>query len=110
MPQRTGDIMKRSRRTFSAQFKLECAQLVVDQGYTVKEAAQAMSVGVPALTNWVSQLKQERSGASPKGSALTPEQIEIQQLKRRIKYLEEEKDILKKATALLMSDTLNNVR
>jgi transposase len=77
--------MKRSRRTFSAEFKLECAQLLVDQGYTVKEAAQAMSVGVPALTNWVSQLKKERSGTSPKGSALTPEQIEIQQLKRRIK-------------------------
>jgi len=100
--------MKKTRRTFSAQFKLEAAQLVVDQGYSYKEAAQAMGVGLSTMNKWVKQLKEERQGKTPKASALTPEQIEIQQLKKRIKYLEEEKDILKKATALLMSDSLNN--
>lgn len=100
--------MTKTRRTFSAEFKLESAQLVVDQGYSCKEAAEAMGVGLSTMNKWVKQLKEERNGTTPKASALTPEQVEIQQLKKRIKYLEEEKDILKKATALLMSDSLNN--
>jgi transposase len=39
---------------------------------------------------------------------MTPEQIEIRELKKRLQRVEMERDILKKATALLMSDSLNN--
>lgn len=102
--------MTKTRPTFSAEFRLESAQLVVDQGYTLKEASKAMGVGLSTMAKWVKQLKDERRGIAPKSSALTPEQIEIQQLKKRVKYLEEEKDILKKATALLMSDSFNSSR
>ena len=102
--------MTKTRQIFSAEFKHESAQLVVDQGYTLKEASQAMGVGLSTMGKWVKQLKDERRGIAPKGGALTPEQIEIKQLKKQIKYLEEEKDILKKATALLMSDSLNSSR
>lgn len=84
--------MTKTRRTFSAEFRLESAQLVVDQGYTAAEAAEAMGVGLSTMNKWVKQLREERKGKTPKASALTPEQIEIQQLKKRIKYLEEEKD------------------
>lgn len=100
--------MTKKKRTFSAEFKLESAQLVVDQGYSAREASEAMGVGLSTMNKWVKQLREERQGKTPKACALTPEQIEIQQLKKRIRYLEEEKDILKKATALLMSDSLNS--
>lgn len=33
------------RRTFSAEFKLEAASLVTEQGYSVKEASEVMNVG-----------------------------------------------------------------
>lgn len=101
---------KRTRRTFSPEFKLEAAQLVVDQGYSVDEAAKAMNVSKSAMDKWVRQLKQERKGISPKASPLTPEQIEIRELKKRIAELEEHNEIIKKATALLMSDSLKNSR
>ena len=39
---------------------------------------------------------------------MTAEQIEIRELKKRIERIELEKDILKKATALLMSDSWNS--
>ncbi|MDD1830274.1 transposase, partial [Photobacterium sp. ZSDE20] len=68
---------KRSRRTFSPEFKLEAAQLVIDQGYSVAEAAQAMNVGKSTMDKWVRQLKEEQQGVSPKASPMTPEQIEI---------------------------------
>ena len=92
------------RNHYSTEFKLEAASLIVDQDYTYKEACKAMGVGSTALRRWVGQLKTERSGMTPTSPALTTEQQEIQQLKARIRQLETEKDILKKASALLMSD------
>ncbi len=51
---------KRTRRTFSAEFKLEAAQLVLDQNYSVVEATKAMGVGKSTMDKWVRQFKQER--------------------------------------------------
>ncbi len=67
-----------------------------------------MNVGKSSISKWVNQLEQERAGKAPKASPITPEQIEIRELKKRIERIELEKDILKKATALLMSDSLYN--
>ena len=78
--------------------------------YSVDEAAKAMNVSRSAMDKWVRQLKQERKGITPKASPLTPEQIEIRELKKRIAELEEHNEIIKKATALLMSDSLKNSR
>ncbi|MFV0447256.1 MAG: transposase, partial [Vibrio sp.] len=52
----------RTRRTFSAEFKLEAAQLVTEHGYSVIEAAKAMNVSQSAMDRWVRQLKQEQRG------------------------------------------------
>lgn len=101
---------KKTRRTFSAEFKLEAAQLVLDQNYTALEAAEAMNVGKSTMDKWVRQLKAERKGITPKATPMTPEQIEIRELKKKIARIEEHNEILKKATALLMSDSLNNSR
>ena len=101
---------KRQRRTFSAEFKMDAASLVLDQGYSVPEAARSMDVGETALRRWVDQLKIERGGTTPTAKALTPEQQKIQELEARISRLEREKAILKKATALLMSDELERSR
>ncbi|WP_338266080.1 IS3 family transposase [Marinomonas polaris] len=86
----------RTRRTFSTEFKLEAAQLVTEQGYSIIEAAKAMNVSKSAMDRWVRQLKQEYQGITPKASPLTPEQIEIRELKKKISNLEEHNDILKK--------------
>ncbi len=98
--------MKRQRRSFSTEFKLEAANLVIEQGYSIPEAARALDVGETAIRRWVKQLEEEQGGKTPKSKALTPEQKKIQELEARIKRLETEKRILKKATALLMSDEL----
>ncbi|SKA44783.1 hypothetical protein CZ814_02536 [Photobacterium toruni] len=51
---------------FTPEFRLESAQLIIDQGYSVKEAAEAMSVGKSTMDKWVRQLKDERDGITPK--------------------------------------------
>lgn len=95
---------------FSAEFKLEAAKLVVDQKYTQVEAAKAMNVSLSAIARWVNRLKLERKGTTIPGSPMTPEQIQLCEMKKTIRRLEMENEILKKATALLMSDSLNSLR
>lgn len=59
------------KRNFSAEFKRESAQLVVDQNYTVADAASAMDVGLSTMTRWVKQLRDERQGKTPKACKRT---------------------------------------
>ncbi len=86
------------------------AQLVVDQVYSIREASSAMNVGKSTVDKWVRQLKNERNGIADQPNALSPDQRKIKELEKRIKQIELEKEILKKATALLMSDSMNNLR
>ena len=101
---------QRNRRSFTKEFKHEAASLVVDQGYSMAEACRAMGVGFTALRRWVLQLQGERNGETPKAPALTPEQRRIQELEKQVQRLEREKSILKKATALLVSDEMRHLR
>ena len=99
---------KRTRRTFSPEFRLESAQLVVDNNYSIREAATAVGVGHSTMDKWVRQLRTERGGVTPTQTAMTPEQQRIKELEKKLRRVEEHNQILKKATALLMSDSLNN--
>jgi transposase len=98
------------RRTFTPEFKLEAAQLVIEQNYSMREAASAMNIGKSTMEKWVRQLRSEQNGTATHPTALTPDQQKIRALEKRIKRIELEKEILKKATALLMSDSMNNIR
>ena len=94
-----GDNMTRKKRpNFSPEFKLESAQLVVDQNYSVRQAAEAVNVSASSMDKWSRQLREERNGTSSMPNALTPDQRKIQELEKRIKRIETEKEILKKAT------------
>lgn len=75
------------KRNFSAEFRSESAQLVVDQNYTVSDSAKVMNVELSTMTRRVKQLRDERAGKTPKASPITPEQIEIHELKKNSKVL-----------------------
>lgn len=90
--------------SYSSEFKQDAAELVLDKGYTVQEACDAVGAGPTAIRRWVNQLQEERGGITPTAGAITADQKRIQELEARIKKIEWEKDILKKATALLMQD------
>ncbi len=93
--------MKRVRRSFTAEFKADAVSLVQQQGYTVAQACQALAIGQNALRRWLAQYDAEIEGLTPNGKAITPEQLRIQTLESRVKRLEMEKAILKKAATLL---------
>ncbi|QXC97721.1 Mobile element protein [Klebsiella sp. PL-2018] len=97
-------------KIFTAEFKAEAAKLVLDQNYTHGEAAKAMNVSLSAINRWVKSLRMEHQGKTPPGLPLTPEQTELREIRKQIQRLEMENEILKKATALLMSDSLKSSR
>ena len=98
------------KRTFPIEFKVESASLVIDKGYSISDACQAVGVSDSAMRKWVKQLKEERGGKTPLGSkSLTPEHQRIQELEAKIRRIERENEIIKKATALLMSDAMKSL-
>ena len=102
--------MSKVRRTFTPEFKVEAANLVLLQGYSMTQACQSLGIGETALRRWIVQLRHEQQGLTPQTKALTPEQRKIQELEARIVQLELEKSLLKKATALLICDENNPTR
>ncbi len=50
---------KRPRRSFSAEFKQDAADLVVRQGYSFKAAADAVGIAAKSLRDWHAKLAPE---------------------------------------------------
>lgn len=103
--------MRRPRRTFSAEFKAEAVKLITERGYSITQVYKELDIGKTALRRWVSQVQAECQGYVLLGSKpISPEQQRIRELENRIKELEEDKEILKKATAILMSLESNDTK
>ncbi|OHU84110.1 MULTISPECIES: IS3 family transposase [Pseudoalteromonas] len=101
---------KRTRPTYSPEFRLEVAQQVVDEQRSVRDVAEAMGLGKSTVDKWARQLKEERNGNLTSATPLTPDQLKIRELERKLKRLEEDNEILKKASALLMQDSIKGLR
>jgi IS222, family IS3 len=103
--------MKRARRFFSPEFKAEAVKLIKERGYSVSQACRELDISETALCRWISQVEAENQGYILPGSKpISPEQQSIDELEKRIKELEEDKLILKKATAILMSLERQNTK
>ncbi|MGR0529136.1 IS3 family transposase [Escherichia coli] len=87
---------KKTKRTFTPEFRLECAQLIVDKGYSYRQASEAMNVGSTTLESWVRQLWRERQGITPSATPITPDQQRIRELEKQVRRLEEQNTIFKK--------------
>ena len=101
---------KRTRPRYSPEFRLEVAQEVVDKGRTIKEVASSLGLGKSTVDKWSRQLRNERNETLSNATPLTPDQLKIRELERKIKRLEGDNEILKKASALLMQDSIKGFR
>jgi transposase len=85
---------KRTRRNYTAEFKRDAVALVREQGYRVSEAARSLGIGENLLRRWRRELEEEISG-----ERLThDEREELQRLRKEVRMLRMEKEILKKAS------------
>jgi transposase len=93
-----------TRKKYSKEFKEDAISLVSDQGYTRIEAAQSLGVSSEMLGRWIREHQSDDGYAFRGNGKLTPEQEEIRKLKAKVKRLEMEKDILKKATVFFAAE------
>ena len=87
--------MKKSHKSYPQVFKGEAVLMVLEQGYSVADAAKSLGVSTSLLYNW-----KEKHQALQQGITLEEsERDELKRLRRENKELRMEKEILKKASA-----------
>ena len=99
--------MTKVRKTYTSEFKLQMVKLIEEQGQKPTDIATQYGIAESTLENWLTRYRREKKGKPlATGNALTEEQREIQRLKKEVAQLKLERDILKKASALLAQDSL----
>lgn len=93
------------RRTFSREFKLEAIKLVRERGVAVAQAARDLDVHENVLRKWVRDYEADPQQAFPGQGKMKPEQLEIERLRREVRRLKAERDILKKAAAYFAKES-----
>lgn len=70
------------RESYSREFKLKAASMVLDEKPSVLEVCSSLDIGPTALSRSIDQVCQERQGSTPAGAkTITSDKLEIQELK-----------------------------
>jgi transposase len=93
-----GGTMKQ-RKQYTKEFKQGAVRLVTEQGRSISDAASSLSIPAWSLSRWVRAAKEDGQEAFRGNGNRTTQDQEIFDLRQRVKRLEEEKEILKKAAA-----------
>ena len=96
---------KKARKFYTKEFKREAVNLVVQQGYEVGEAARNLGIHESLLRRWKRQLEEEGIHAFPGKGHMTPENEELHRLRKEVKQLRMEREILKKAAAFFAKES-----
>jgi transposase-like protein len=99
---------KRIRRRFTEEFRSRAAAMVIEEGQPVSRVCADLDLVDSVLRRWIDEAR----GVTAPGKqvpaqplAITPEQAELQQLRRENQILRMEREILKKATAFFAKES-----
>ena len=103
MAEKNNDDQPRERRRgrYPREFRRDAAALVIDQQRTIADVARELGVVEQTLGNWVRQARidrGEREGLSPE------EREELVRLRREVKRLTMERDLLKRSVAFWVKE------
>ena len=87
--------MKKKRKQYTQEFKEEAVKLINEQGYQATEAARNLGINISVLRRW----KNEIEGAESCGTDAA-----LKSLRKEVKRLKMEREILKKATAFFANE------
>jgi transposase len=93
----------KTRPPYPEQFRREAVALVRREGRSIRDVAESLGVSQQTLRNWVKRVALdagERDDGLP-----TVEREELRELRKRVRRLEQEREILKQATAFFASET-----
>ncbi len=93
--------MKEERKQYSREFKLEAVRLVETSGKPVAEVERELGLSQGSLYHWQRELGRKGKKAFPGKGRLAEDDERIRQLERENAILKQERDILKKAIAVI---------
>jgi transposase len=88
---------RRTRRQFSEEFKEGAVRLVLDEGQTVGAVARELDLTPSALSLWVRQAQADRTKG--KSGLMKEEREELTRLRKEVRELRMERDVLKNSRA-----------
>ncbi|HGL6425434.1 TPA: IS3 family transposase [Klebsiella quasipneumoniae] len=84
---------------FTPEFKEEAVRQITERGYSIAEVSERFGVSAHSLYKWLRAVKPDNNGQQ--AQELLDARTEILRLKAQLKRTEEERDILKKGSAVL---------
>ena len=94
---------KRTRRNFSDEYKAGAVSLVLNEGKSVAQVAKDLDLTPSSLGKWVEQARAD-AGKSNRGTLTTEEKDELAKLRKEVRELRLEREILKKATVFFAKE------
>lgn len=99
------------RGVYTKEFRERAVRLVLEEGMTVPQAGQRLSVSPKTLANWIGAARRgqlDKLGGSQKPSG--ENEREVARLRRELAEVKMERDILKKAAAYFARASLPGTR
>jgi transposase len=97
--------MPPSRPPYPAAFRTEALELIRTGGKSIPALARDLGVSDQTLRNWQRQAQVEAGQGQP-GELTSAEREELRRLRREVKVLQQEREILRKAAAFFAQETL----
>jgi transposase len=94
---------RRARRSFSDEFKAGAVRLVLDEGKSVGQVARDLDLTATALAEWVKRARADRTKG--KTGLTTEERRELADLRKEVRELRMQRDLLKKAAAFFAKES-----
>jgi transposase len=91
----------RRRGRYPKEFRRDAAALVIDQHRTIADVADELGIVEQTLGNWV---RQERVDRGEREGLTTDEREEMARLRREVKRLTMERDLLKRSVAFWVKE------
>jgi len=91
--------MKSKKNRYDAVFKKEIAQLYMEGHRTASSLSADLGIHINSIYRWAEQYRADPENAFPGSGHRKPEEEELAKAQRRVRELEEEVEILKKAAA-----------
>ncbi len=89
--------MAEKRRSYDKEFKISAVKMILEEGISTAEVSRDLGVNKNSLYKWKREYISEQQQAFPGKGRMKPEEEEISKLRKQVKRLEMERDILKKA-------------
>ena len=92
--------MGKTRKVYTREFKVEAVRLMEESEMSAQRIAEDLGISTSSLNRWRRELREDPEQAFPGQGNLKPRDQEVEQLRRELHRMRQERDILKKTLAI----------